>query len=149
MSGIFDYFMTACVIANTIVLAMDHHGIDEEWKSVNTDLNSVFTIIFIIEMALKLIGLGVTGYCRDKMNLIDGTVVVISLVELIFLEGTPSSVSAFRTIRIFRVLRVARLFRHLNWMAFIIKVLTRSMSDFIYLVLILLLFLLIFSLLGM
>jgi len=144
--------MTACVIANTIVLAMDHHGIDEEWETVNVDLNFAFTIIFIIEMAMKLIGLGVTGYCRDRMNFIDGAVVIISLVELIFLEGQSSSVSAFRTIRIFRtfrVLRVARLFRHLSMMSIIIKVITRSLADFTYLVLLLLLFLLIFALLGM
>ena len=144
--------MTICVVANTVVLAMDHHGIDSEWESINTDLNFTFTIIFIIEMGLKLIGKGVTGYCRDKMNYIDGAVVVLSLVELIFLEGSSSAVSAFRTIRIFRtfrVLRVARLFRHLKSMNEIIKAISNSLSNFVYLALLLFLFLLIFALLGM
>ena len=151
-SGAFNSAMTFCVIANTIVLAMAHHNIDEEWEEVNTDLNFAFTLIFIIEMALKLLGLGVTEYCREKMNYIDGGVVVISLVELIFLEGSSSALSAFRTIRIFRtfrVLRVARLFRHLSQMAKIIKTISNNYTQFINLALLLLLFLLIFALLGM
>lgn len=85
------------------------------------------------------------------MNVLDGLVVILSLVELIFLQGS-SGLTAFRTIRIFRtfrVLRVARLFRYLSSMALIMTVISRSMSKFIYLALLLFLFILIFALIGM
>jgi hypothetical protein len=36
------------------------------------------------------------------MNYLDGTVVLISLVELIFLGDGESGLQAFRTVRIFR-----------------------------------------------
>mmetsp|Transcript_20026 Transcript_20026/g.3279 ORF Transcript_20026/g.3279 Transcript_20026/m.3279 type:complete len:154 (+) Transcript_20026:408-869(+) len=144
--------MTLCVLLNTIVLALDHYGISEEMEEVLTDMNLAFTIIFIIEMSLKLIGLTPIGYCKDAMNYLDGAVVIFSLIELIFLSGSNSALSAFRVIRIFRtfrVMRVARLFRYLSSMAKIMSVIGRSLSNFIYLALLLLLFILIFALLGM
>jgi hypothetical protein len=148
----FNNLMTLCVILNTIILAMDHHGISDEWASALVNMNFTFTIIFIIEMGLKLLGLGIRGYCSDSMNFVDGSVVILSLIELIFLNGTSSAVSAFRVIRIFRtfrVLRVARLFRYLKQMAKILRVIANSISTFANLALLLMLFILIFALLGM
>ena len=144
--------MTTCVLLNTIVLATDHHGISTEWEDVNSELNYAFTIIFAVEMALKLFGMGIRGYCQDHMNYVDGLVVILSLVEIIFLQSENSAFTAFRTIRIFRtfrVLRVARLFRYLTQMGKIIRVIGESIDDFAFLSLLLLLFITIFALLGM
>lgn len=98
-------------------------------------MNSVFTYIFIIELTMKLIAVGPSRYLRDKMNYMDGGVVLMSIVELVINSlntegnGGGSSLSAFRTIRIFRtfrVLRVARLLRALDSMQVIIAVIQRS-----------------------
>lgn len=65
-------------------------------------------------MSLKIIGLGPIKYFKDKMNYLDCAVVLLSIVEMSFLSGSNSGLSAFRSIRIFRtfrVLRVARLLR--------------------------------------
>jgi len=43
----------------------------------------VFTFIFIGELGLKLFGLGPRKYMLDRMNLLDGLVVCISIAELI------------------------------------------------------------------
>ena len=72
--------MTFCVVANTIVLALDHYGISESMLEILTLLNDIFTYIFIAEMGLKLIGIGVIDYCRDSMNYLDGLVVILSIV---------------------------------------------------------------------
>lgn len=81
----------------------------------------------------------------------DGTVVILSLVELIFLSGSRAlgALKAMRTLRVFRVLRVARILRSLKSMIQIINVLSRSIDSFIYLALLILLELFIYSLLGM
>lgn len=50
--------MTVFVLMNTIVLAMDYYGISNEMEEVLSNINLVFTIIFIIELAIKLAGLG-------------------------------------------------------------------------------------------
>jgi len=102
-------------------------------------------------MAVKLFALGISKYLNDKMNYLDGSVVLLSIVEVAFLSG-GGALSAFRTVRIFRtfrVLRVARLLRSMKSMMNIINVISKSISSFIYLALLLLLFIFIYSLLGM
>ena len=80
---IFDNFMTISVLINTIVMAMDRYGIDEKEAKTLDDMNTVFTWIFIVEMACKLTAFGPKKYCGDKMNLLDGAVVILSIIELI------------------------------------------------------------------
>lgn len=80
------------------------------------------------------------------MNCFDGTIVIISLVELLFFSSGGSALGAFRSVRIFRtfrVLRVTKLLKSLAFMKVIIGVVSRSMQSFIYIAL--LLFLFIFS----
>lgn len=147
---LFDNFMTLSVGVNTVVLAMDRYGIDPTTEKILTDFNTSFTYIFMVEMALKLLAIGVVKYLADKMNYLDGAVVLLSIVELAFMSG-GGAISAFRTVRIFRtfrVLRVARLLRSMKSMMNIIAVISKSISSFIYLAALLFLFLFIYSLLG-
>lgn len=148
---ILENFMTLCVFANTIILAMDHYGIDDETSNLLQTFNTFFTIIFSCEMFLKILAIGLIKWLQDKMNYMDGAVVIMSLVELAFLSGN-GALSAFRSVRMFRtlrVLRVARLLRGLKSMMNIIAVIQRSISSFIYLGMLLFLFIFIYALLGM
>lgn len=102
-------------------------------------------------MSMKLIGLGVIKYLKDKMHLVDGSVVLLSIVE-IFLSSGGGAISAFRSIRIFRtfrVLRITRLLRAMKDMTAIINALMKSMTSLMYLFMLMFLFIFIFALLGM
>jgi hypothetical protein len=146
----FNYLMTLFVVLNTCVLAMDHYGISKEMDEVLTNLNLGFTLIFCVELGMKLIGLGVELHFKDRMSYFDLVVVVVSLIEL-SISGS-SALTAIRTIRVFRilrVLRVVRIFRYLQSMSMIMRVIGRTLSQFIYLAMLLLLFTLIFTLIGM
>jgi hypothetical protein len=132
-------------------MAIDHYGIKDDLKNTLSSFNMFFTIIFITELGIKLLAVGIAKYLNDKMNYLDGSVVCLSIVELAFMSG-GGALSAFRTVRIFRtfrVLRVARLLRAMKSMMYIIMVISRSLSSFVYLALLLLLFIFIFALLGM
>lgn len=90
-------------------------------------LNGVFTWIFIVEMSVKICAIGPKKYVGDKMNWLDGSVVSLSIFEMLMAVATGSggNVNAFKTIRIFRtfrVLRVVRLLRALHSMQIIIQV---------------------------
>ena len=114
--------------------------------------NQIFTWIFIGEMILKVIGLGPLKYLRDKINHLDGLVVVISIAELVVttqFSGAHQSFRMVRIFRIFRIIRVGKLLRTIQSMQIIMDVLIKSMNSFIYLALLLLLFIFIFTLLGM
>lgn len=147
----FNFLMTLMVVLNTIVLSLNHYGIDPDMELALNNLNYAFTMVFVAETALKVIGLGIRGYFKDRLHLFDLSIVVFSLIELM-LTGSKTVFSAFRAIRIlktFRVLRVARLFRYLQPLARILKVIGTSVSKIIYLALLLLLFIIIFALVGM
>ena len=151
LTGLFENFMTICVTINTVALAMDHYGIEKSVEDTLNDLNLIFTIIFCFEMGLKILGLGFFGYLLDPMNYLDGSIVILSIIEITVLNDGNNAISAFRTVRIFRtfrVLRVARLLRALKSMQEIISVIGRSISSFMYLAMLLVLFMFIYALLG-
>ena len=151
LTGLFENFMTICVTINTVALAMDHYGIEKSVEDTLNDLNLIFTIIFCFEMGLKILGLGFFGYLLDPMNYLDGSIVILSIIEITVLNDGNNAISAFRTVRIFRtfrVLRVARLIRALKSMQEIISVIGRSISSFMYLAMLLVLFMFIYALLG-
>lgn len=81
--SIFDNFLTLCVLINTIVMAMEAYDIDEETKADLDFMNTIFTWIFIVEMAIRLLARGPKKYAAEPLNLLDGGVVILSIVEII------------------------------------------------------------------
>jgi hypothetical protein len=150
---IFDTSMTFAVLLNTIVLSIDHYGIRPETEDILSICNNYFTNIFIFEMGVKLLALGVKKYCADRLNYLDGFVVMISIFEIIYTaRSSGANMSTFATIRVFRtfrVFRIARLLRALQSMQTILGVIARSYKSFIYITLLMCVFIFIFSLLGM
>jgi len=73
-------------------------------------INLVLTIIFIVELVLKVAGLGLAGYFKHQANVFDFFIVVASIVELGSQGGTAggSTLSALRAFRLFRVFKLAR-----------------------------------------
>jgi hypothetical protein len=117
--------------------------------------NVWFTWLFIYEMFVKILAIGINKYIGDKMNWLDGGIVLISLFELmqpILMPGGANNLSGLKTIRMlrtFRVFRVVRLLRTLKSMQTIVGVMARSYSSFIYITALMFLFIFIFTLLGM
>jgi hypothetical protein len=85
-SAVFENIMTISVAINTIGLTLDYYGIGDEMQENLQTMNFVFTILFGVEMLSKIIGLGPLTYMRDKMNYLDGGVVLLSFIELIFVN---------------------------------------------------------------
>ena len=154
-SSLFDNAMTFCVLLNTIVLGLDHAGMSNEMSNILSVANSYFTYIFIVEMAVKLTAIGFKKYTADKMNYLDGGVVMLSIFELaieaILADSANVSLSSFKTLRMlrtFRVFRIARLLKALKSMQTIIQVISKSYMSFFYIAMLKFLFIIIFSLLG-
>ena len=75
---------------------------DEQAVTTMETCNTVFTYVFIVEMVFKLIALGLKNYVVDPMNMFDGSIVLFSIADLMFLSGGNKAFSAFRSVRIFR-----------------------------------------------
>ena len=70
------------IVWNTIVLASDSFPPDKKYEETAAILNTFFTYTFLAEMIIKLLGLGVIEYKKDRFNLFDAAIVIISLVEV-------------------------------------------------------------------
>ena len=107
--------MLISVLLNTIVMSMDRYDLEEYEKNILEDFNSFFTWIFIIEMSMKLTAIGPKKYVSEVMNIVDGSVVWLSIIEMVLAgDGEQGSLQAFRSIRIFRTFRVLRVVRILR-----------------------------------
>eukprot|EP00163_Fabomonas_tropica_P031328 TRINITY_DN7412_c0_g2_i1.p1 TRINITY_DN7412_c0_g2~~TRINITY_DN7412_c0_g2_i1.p1 ORF type:complete len:551 (+),score=100.59 TRINITY_DN7412_c0_g2_i1:81-1733(+) len=73
----FVYFILGVIVLNTIGLAIEHHGMDPELADALQVCNYVFTAIFILEMVIKITGLGLKDYVSDRFNVFDGLIVIV------------------------------------------------------------------------
>ena len=71
------------IITNTIVLAFDRYPADKNIIEMHQKLNEIFTYLFIAEMLMKLLGMGFKEYARDRFNLFDAFIVVMSIIDII------------------------------------------------------------------
>lgn len=149
---LFDNAMLLSVVLNTIIMAMEANDNTPERIAFLEQANSIFTWIFIVEMSLKLLAVGPNKYVGEPMNILDGSVVCLSIFELVMAAGGEgSNLSAFKTIRILRtlrVLRIVRILRALKQMQVIISVMSRSADSFVYIAMLLMVCCFIFTLLG-
>ena len=148
LSSFLENFIILIVIFNTIILAFDGLFSSPSLITLFQSLNLLFTIIFSIEMLLKILSFSFRGYLRDKINIFDGFIVILSLCEVIFIDNSNAFLT-IQVLRIFRVLRIVRLLRSLKFMSMIINVLLKTMTSFIYIAALLVIFLFIYALLGM
>jgi hypothetical protein len=153
VTDIFEHLMLLAVTANTVTMALDKYGMSPAEVKFEANTNSFFTYLFIVEMTMKLIGLGVRRYVREPMNNLDGTIVLFSMVEIALTLGGNGGeqvrvLRTLRTLRTTRVLRIARVLRSLKSMQVIIAVVRRSFFQFIYIAMLLFVCCFIFALLG-
>jgi hypothetical protein len=157
-TAFFSNFIQACILLNLCVLALDSHNISEERASALNDANLVLTLVFASEMFIKLWVGGIPDYFLSWWNIFDGFIVTTSLVDLIyehFVAGDGeggSSLGALRIIRMLRLARVARVARLANKWKFlqdVIKLMISGIKGMGPVLLLLALFLFIFSILGM
>lgn len=94
-------------------------------------LDDLCTVIFIIEMIIKHIHLGIRGYWRSGWNRLDGILVIISLPSLIT-ELFPCAITQLSFLLAIRLLRVLRFFRIMHLfpnIATIMKGFRRALKD--------------------
>ena len=64
-SPVFTKFMTFAIVANTIILSLDKYPVDQEVNYVVEKLNIFFTILFIIELAIRLTAVGLSNFYKN------------------------------------------------------------------------------------
>jgi len=76
-------------------------------------VNQVFSLIFFLELLIKLVGLGFKGYFSDWFNVFDCFIVIISVADLaLTFSGSDNAgggaISAMRGFRLLRIFKLAK-----------------------------------------
>uniref|UniRef100_A0A674E2G3 Voltage-dependent L-type calcium channel subunit alpha n=1 Tax=Salmo trutta TaxID=8032 RepID=A0A674E2G3_SALTR len=110
----FEYLMFLLIMLNTMCLGMQHCNQSTHVTDLSDMLNVIFTVLFTVEMILKLMAFKAKGYFGDPWNVFDFVIVIGSVVDVILSEVDVNSENARVSITFFRLFRVMRLVKLLN-----------------------------------
>nr|XP_057916779.1 voltage-dependent T-type calcium channel subunit alpha-1I-like isoform X2 [Doryrhamphus excisus]XP_057916854.1 voltage-dependent T-type calcium channel subunit alpha-1I-like isoform X2 [Doryrhamphus excisus] len=143
-SKYFNRGIMIAILINTVSMGIEHHEQPEELTNVLEICNIVFTSMFSLEMILKLTAFGSFNYLRNPYNVFDGVIVIISVCEIV--GQSDGGLSVLRTFRLLRVLKLVRFMPALRRQ---LVVLMKTMDNVATFCMLLMLFIFIFSILGM
>ncbi|XP_039472111.1 voltage-dependent T-type calcium channel subunit alpha-1H-like isoform X1 [Oreochromis aureus] len=113
----FDHVILFFILLNCVTIAMERPSINPK-SMERLILNAsccVFTAVFLIEMVIKVIALGLVigkgSYCRSYWNLMDGFLVILSLTNFIITLVTSDKKNMLSILKVFRLLRTLRTLR--------------------------------------
>ena len=144
---------TALVLLNMALMAVPYYGMAPAFAELLEEVITMITLLFSAEMGIKLLGLGCHGYWSDSWNMLDGTLVTMSLVELLIMEIVGDlevpNLSFLRVLRILRILRILRLMKSWEGLYKVVMAFGRALSQMGALATLMLLMLSVLSLIGM
>ncbi|XP_068614530.1 voltage-dependent T-type calcium channel subunit alpha-1G-like [Brachionichthys hirsutus] len=132
------------ILINTLSMGIEYHEQPDELTNALEISNIVFTSLFSLEMLLKVLVYGPFGYIKNPYNIFDGIIVIISVWEIVGQQGGGLSV-----LRTFRLMRVLKLVRFMPALQRQLVVLMKTMDNVATFCMLLMLFIFIFSILGM
>ncbi|XP_068589786.1 voltage-dependent L-type calcium channel subunit alpha-1D isoform X5 [Cebidichthys violaceus] len=145
----FYWLVIILVFLNTLTIASEHYNQPDWLTKVQDVANKVLLAMFTLEMLVKMYSLGLQAYFVSLFNRFDCFVVCGGIVETILVElaiMSPLGISVFRCVRLLRIFKVTR---HWASLSNLVASLLNSMKSIASLLLLLFLFIIIFSLLGM
>ena len=157
----FDFIVLGIVVVNSFFMALDGNLLKPENLERLNITYYIFNSIFILEYILKFIGLGGIIYYSDPFTYLDTLIIGFAIIDFCLpsnVEGeeqagaqvfVAKNLSFLRVFRIFRILRIAKVLRRLKSMRLIIVSMSKAIGNVAYIVIILIMFILIFELLGM
>uniref|UniRef100_A0A8D3BZN5 Sodium channel protein n=1 Tax=Scophthalmus maximus TaxID=52904 RepID=A0A8D3BZN5_SCOMX len=144
MDPFLDLGITICIVLNTLFMALEHYPMTDEFNTMLSVGNLVFTGIFTAEMVLKLVAMDPYYYFQQGWNIFDGVIVCLSLMEL-----GLSNVEGLSVLRSFRLLRVFKLAKSWPTLNTLIKIIGNSVGALGNLTLVLAIIVFIFAVVGM
>ncbi|XP_044066315.1 voltage-dependent L-type calcium channel subunit alpha-1D isoform X1 [Siniperca chuatsi] len=145
----FYWLVIILVFLNTLTIASEHYNQPDWLTEVQDVANKVLLAMFTLEMLVKMYSLGLQAYFVSLFNRFDCFVVCGGIIETILVElaiMSPLGISVFRCVRLLRIFKVTR---HWASLSNLVASLLNSMKSIASLLLLLFLFIIIFSLLGM
>ena len=132
---------------NIITLCLDIYSLGDGKREIKAleYFNYIFFTIFLMELIIKVLGFGFKEFVKDKFNIFDAFIVLISFIEILLASGSSG---AFTSLRAFRLFRIFKLFR-VGELRILVDCLTKTIRAIFPFIIWLCLFMYIFTLMGM
>jgi hypothetical protein len=105
----FELLILVCIMLNTVTLCINWYSQTVEVDDILDNINYGFAVIFALEAVLKLISFGFKAYFRDKGNIFDFVIVILTIVSSIISITMKLDFGASTTF--IRALRMSRIFK--------------------------------------
>ncbi|KAK3254344.1 hypothetical protein CYMTET_36441, partial [Cymbomonas tetramitiformis] len=102
-SFLFQKFIYWAITLNCFQMTLGYYGQSDEWAASLERVSVVFSVVFMVELILKLIALG-RDYFKSYENLFDFCIIIVSCIGFI----APVSLNFLQAFRVLRLIRIAR-----------------------------------------
>lgn len=149
----FDQVILVLIFISSVALAVDSPFLDPDSSlaSILSILDTTLTLVFTAEMMIKIIArgfiLGNGTYLHDSWNILDFSIVCVSILPL-FIGPGNSSLKSLRSLRTLRALRPLRFISRRPGLKLVVNALFRSIPSIANVLFVCILFLMIFSVVG-
>jgi hypothetical protein len=145
----FEVLMAVLIFLNVLIMAVEHLDQSDAITAFLTASNYIFTGVYIVEMVIKITGVGFGIYFQSSWNRFDSFVVLTSLIGVMFRgQALMSNSSTLQALRILRVARILKLMKVATGLASLLTTVWSSMPQVMSMGLILLILFLSAAALG-
>ncbi|XP_061169673.1 voltage-dependent calcium channel type A subunit alpha-1-like [Saccostrea echinata] len=149
----FDLFIMIVICASSFALATEEPVNEKALRNqILNYFDYVFTIVFTVEMILKVIDLGVFlhpgSYCRNLWNILDATVVICALVAFFFQDTASKNLNTIKSMRVLRVLRPLKTINRVPKLKAVFDCVVNSLKNVANILIVYMLFQLIFAVIA-
>jgi hypothetical protein len=147
-SSVFGTLVNICVIANVCVMAFRTFPAPLDVAKSISDADTAFTIVFFVEMGIKIFSFGGKMYVSSRWNIFDGFISSICMLAAVIESASRMPLPAVTVLRAFRILRIIRLMRGTEILKTYIFAISLSAVAITNIVAVIVLFFLMFTSLG-
>jgi hypothetical protein len=141
------------IALNSLLLALDEPKLADPYQAKTiSNILLIISIIFVVEMVVKIIVIGFywgeRTYLKDSWNILDFIIVMFSILTWIMEAAAGADISFIRGFRALRALRPLRVVSKNEGIKTVVNSLLLSIPALLNVLLIVLLFLMVFGILG-
>lgn len=146
----FNRLALLLILLNAGLLASAYFGMSEPHRKIIVWGNFSMTVIFLVEMSIRIFGLGGRAFCSDPVNVFDGIVVSLTVIDTIVIRSLGlDRFAPLSALRVLRLLALARLSNVWPDLSEVISIVIDSLPSIGRAAILLLFFVILGTLLGM
>ncbi|KAK3705212.1 hypothetical protein QZH41_014007 [Actinostola sp. cb2023] len=152
MHQYWDITIAVIICINVICMSLEHYQMSEAFIIFVETTNYFFTAVFVVEVVLKVVALGWIRYVKDRWNIIDLIIVLLSVSGILLTDLVKKDLlinpTVIRTLRVLRIVRVLKLVKLAKGVRSLLDTLFEALPQVANLGLLFLLLFFIYSCLG-